>query len=87
MLAPDMVEHLLLDLEVVCTDVALNLKQSLVGEIGSVYLQSENPYLSYLALAQCLIELRHEWEFIDVTLAWGYTLLQALRAVLSSSGG
>ena len=43
MVSPDMVEHLLLDLEVVRTEVALNLKQSTVGESGSVSLQSERP--------------------------------------------
>ena len=41
--APDVVEHLLLVLQVVCTEVALNWKQFSVGESGSVYLQSENP--------------------------------------------
>ena len=41
--APDVVEHLLLDLQVVRTEAALNWKQFSVGESGSVYLQSENP--------------------------------------------
>ena len=41
--APDVVKHLLLVLQVVCTEAALNWKQFSVGESGSVYLQSENP--------------------------------------------
>ena len=41
--APDVVEHLLLVLQVVCTEASLNWKQLSVGQSGSVYLQSENP--------------------------------------------
>ena len=43
MSALDVVEYLRLDLQVVCTEAALNWKQFSVGESGSVYLQSENP--------------------------------------------
>ena len=41
--ALDVVEYLRLDLQVVCTEAALNWKQLSVGQSGSVYLQSENP--------------------------------------------